>query len=60
MSERFNKFDVGKLILFQIKVFTGNIKETTLARYFIKVTERPSFRRLRVIRNINRVYYILK
>ena len=60
MSERFNKFDVGKLILFQIKVFTRNIKETTLARYFIKVTARPSFRRLRVIRQINRVYYILK
>ena len=50
MFWRFIKFNVGKLILFQIKVFARNIKETTPARYFIKVTARPSFRRLRVIR----------
>ena len=37
----------GNLILFQIKVNARNIKETTLARYFIKVTARPSFTRLR-------------
>ena len=60
MFWRFIKFNVGKLILFQIKVFARNIKETTLAGYFIKVTVRPSFRRLRVIRQINRFYYILK
>ena len=37
------------MILFQIKVFTRNIKETTLARYFIKVITRPSFTELRAI-----------
>ena len=46
----------GNVILFQIKVFAGNIKETTLAKYFIKVTARPSLTRLRVIRRINRVH----
>ena len=35
---------------------SGNIKETALARYFIKVTARPSFMRLRVISRLNRVY----
>ena len=49
-SARFIKFNVGKLILFQIKVFARNIKKTTLARYFIKVTVRPGLRRLTVIR----------
>ena len=38
------------MILFQIKAFARNISETTLARYFIKVTARPSFTQLRVIR----------
>ena len=33
-----------------------NIKETTLAKYFVKATERPSFTRLRVIKSINSVY----
>ena len=33
--------------LFQIKVNARNIKETTLAMHFIKVTARPSFTRLR-------------
>ena len=51
---------VGKLILFQTKDFAKNIKETTLAKYFIKITARPSFRQLRVMRQINRVYYISK
>ena len=37
------------MILFQIIVFGKNIKETTPARYFIKVTARPSFTRLRGI-----------
>ena len=36
-------------VLFQIEVFGRNIKDTTLARYFIKVTARPSFTRLTVI-----------
>ena len=55
----FGKFNGEKLISFQIKVFARNIKETTLAWSFIKVTARPSFRRLTVIRQINRVYYII-
>ena len=48
-SARFSEFDAGNVILFQIKVFGRNIKETALTRYFIKVTARPSFIRLRVI-----------
>ena len=35
-----------------MKDFGRNIKETTLARYFIKVTASPGFTRLRVIRRI--------
>ena len=46
---KLRKFDAGNVILFQIKVFGRNIKETKLARYFIKLTARPSFTRLRVI-----------
>ena len=42
-SAKFSKFDAGKVILFQIKVFRRNIKETTLGRYFIKITARYSF-----------------
>ena len=45
-SGRFSKLDPGNMILFQIKVFVRNIKETTLAKYFIKVTARPSLKRL--------------
>ena len=48
------------MFLFQIKVFARTIKETTLARYFIRVTTRPSFKRLRVIKRINRVHEIWK
>ena len=55
-SARFSKFDAGNVILFQIKVFSRNIRETTLATYVIKVTVRPSFTRLSVIRRINRVH----
>ena len=55
-SARFSEFDAGSVILFQVKVFSRNIKKTTLARYFIKVTVRPSLTRLRVIMRINRVY----
>ena len=55
-SAKFKKFDAGNMILFQIKVFARNIKDTTLARYFIKVTTRLSFKQLRVIRRINRVH----
>ena len=46
-------FDIRNVIFFEIKVFSRNIKKTTLERGFIKVT---SFTRLRVIRRINRVY----
>ena len=45
------------MILFQIEVFARNIKETTLAMYFIKVTARPSFTQLRVIRRIDFIKY---
>ena len=55
-SAKFSEFDAGNVILCQIKVFARNIKETTLARYLIKVTARPSFTRLGVIRRINRAY----
>ena len=41
---KFSELDAGNVILFQIKVFCRNIKETTLARHFIKVTARPSLR----------------
>ena len=40
-SARFSKFDRQNVILFEIKVFGRNIKETMLARYFVKVTARP-------------------
>ena len=52
-SAKFSEFDAGNMILFQIKVL---IKETTLARYFIKVTARRNFKRLRVIRCINGIH----
>ena len=41
----FSEFDVGNMISFQIKVFDGNIKQAKLARYFIKVTARPTLRK---------------
>ena len=59
-STRFSNFDIRNMILFQMKVFGRNIKETTLARYFIKVTARPSFKQLRVIRQRDRVHLISK
>ena len=37
-SAKFSKFDFNNAILFQIKVFRKNIKETTLVNYFAKVT----------------------
>ena len=52
---RLRKFYARNVILFQIKVNTSNAKETTLVRYFLKVTARPSFTQLRV-RPINRVH----
>ena len=55
-SARFSEFDASNVILFRITVFAINIKETTLVRYFIKVTARPSFTRLRVIRQIDGVH----
>ena len=45
-SARFSEFYADNVILFQIKVNAKNIKKTTLERYFIKVTMRPSFTRL--------------
>ena len=33
-SASFGKFDIQNVILFQIKVFGRNIKETTLAKFF--------------------------
>ena len=54
-SERFSKFDIRNVVLLKIKVSPTNIKETTLARYFIKLTVHLSFTQLRVIRRINRV-----
>ena len=59
-STRFSNFDIRNMILFQMKVFGRNIKETTLSRYFIKVTGRPSFKQLRVIRQRDRVHLISK
>ena len=53
---RLSKFYAMNVILFQIKVNTRNIKETKLARCFIKVTASPNFTRLRVIKPINRVH----
>ena len=55
-SARLSEFDAWNVILFQIKVYAGNIKETTLTRYFIKVTTRHSFTLLRFIRRINGVH----
>ena len=55
-SARFSEFDPGDVILFQIKVFARNIKETMPANYFIKITAHPSFTQVRVIRQINRVH----
>ena len=53
---RFSELDSGNEILFQIKGFGRNIKETTIARYFIKVTTHPSFTGLRVIRRKNKAH----
>ena len=55
-SDRFSEFDRQNVILFEIKVFRRNIKETTPARYFIKVTVPSSFTRLRVIKYQNGKY----
>ena len=46
-------FYAENVILLQIKVDARNIKEATLARYFIKVTAGPSFMKLRDIKWIN-------
>ena len=40
---KFSELDAGNVILFQIKFFGRNIKEITLARYFIKATACLSF-----------------
>ena len=54
-SVKFSEFDAGNVILFQIKVFSRNIKETMLW-YFIKVNARPSFTPLRIIRQIKEIH----
>ena len=54
-SARFSELDARNVILLQIKAFVRNIKETMLARCFIKVTVHPSFTQLKTIRKINRV-----
>ena len=42
-SARCSQFQAGKVVLFQIKVLGRNIKETKLEKYFINVTDHPSF-----------------
>ena len=53
---KFNKFDATNPILLQIKFFGKNVKVTTLASYFTKVTAPPSFTQLSVIKCINRAH----
>ena len=53
---RFSKFYARNVILFQIKLNARNTKEAMLARHFTKVTARPSFTRLKVIKQINRAH----
>ena len=55
-SARFSEFNNGNVILFEIKASGRNVKETTVARYFIKVAARPGFTQLRVMMGINRVH----
>ena len=55
-SGRFRKLDSRNVILFQIKIFDRNVKETPLVGCFIKVTTRLSFTQSRVIRRKNRVH----
>ena len=47
-GKNFGRFQVAanlmqEIYLFQIKLFDRKCKETTLAKYFIKATTRPSF-----------------
>ena len=53
---RLSESESRNVIFFQIEVFYRNIKKTTLARYFIKLTARPNFTQLKNIRPINRVH----
>lgn len=50
-TARVSEVNSRDVILFQIMVSSRNIKEITLATYFIKVTAR-----LRKIRRVNRVH----
>ena len=59
-STTFSKFDAVITILFQIKVFRGNINGTTLAMYLIKITAHSSFTRIRFIMQINGIHLMLK
>ena len=42
-SAGFSEFDSWNVILFQIKDFVRNIKETALVKYFTKVIASPDF-----------------
>ena len=53
-SGRLSEFDVGKIILFQIKVFSGKSNYTARARYVITINARCCFKQLRIVRRINR------
>ena len=55
-SARSSKFDHRNVILFQIKVFGGNIKVDYSSEIFHKNNCGPSFTRLTVIKRINRVH----
>ena len=61
-SGRFRELDSRNVILFHIKIFDRNVKETPLVRCFIKVTTRLTrcfikvTTQLRVIRRKNRVH----
>ena len=57
-SARFSKFDIRNVILFQIKFFGRNIKETTLARYFKRFTKLTTI--FTVIANVLFTFYLVK
>ena len=64
-SARFREFDSQNVIkktnviLFQIKVFDRNIKEATVARFFIKVTALPIFTGLGVMSLDEQIEFII-
>ena len=56
---KISQFDVGNAVLFQIKFFGGKTKENTPAKYFGKITVRPSFQSLRVITFFSSMDYLI-